>query len=230
MRKILLVIFIAFCAAASTLVLGQNASGQSTPAQSEPMQSASVKSNSVQTLSVQTAAVPAAEKSQKIDNAFVRSQFGDQFTMLPDVPPVFGDLDGDGVQDVVIAARCKNPMLDQGSYKFRVVDPYYDYYGFGDPRITTTFAEGDPSMRGLVTLIIHGAGPEAWRSKDPKAKYVIVNLPYRSISVRKLEVTKKRTVDALYVEEAGDSGVSSAVFYDVKRTRYRYVPMGGEMQ
>ena len=33
--------------------------------------------------------------------------------MLPEVAPVFGDLDGDGVEDVVIAARCKNPMLDE---------------------------------------------------------------------------------------------------------------------
>ena len=168
--------------------------------------------------------------SQKIDDAFVHGQFGDQFTLLPEVPPVFGDLDGDGVQDVVIAARCKNPMLDQASYKYRVIDPYDEYFGFGDPRMTTTFPEGDPSLRGLVTLIIHGSGPEAWRSANPKAKYVIVNLPFRAISVRKLEVNKKKTIDALYVEEGGDTGISSALFYDVKRTRYRYVPMGGDMQ
>jgi len=168
--------------------------------------------------------------SQKIDNAFVQSAFGDQFTMLPDVAPMFGDLDGDGVQDVVIAARCKNPMLDQGNYKYRVVDPYYEFFGYGDPRLTTTFSEGDPTRRGLVALIIHGAGPEAWRSATPKAKYVIVNLPYKTISVRKLEVNKKRTIEALYVEEAGDMGESSAVFFDPKKLKYRYVPMGGDMQ
>ncbi len=52
--------------------------------------------------------------SKKIDSAFVQQTFGDQFTLLTNVAPVFGDLDGDGVEDVVIAARCKNPMLDQG--------------------------------------------------------------------------------------------------------------------
>jgi hypothetical protein len=170
-----------------------------------------------------------AAGSQKIDNKFVQKQFGDQFTLLQDVPPAFGDLDGDGVQDVVIAARCKNPMLDQGEHKYRVVDPYYDFFGYGDPKITTTFSEGDPTRRGLVALIIHGDGPDAWRSATPKAKYVIVNLPYRTISVRKLEL-KKRTIEALYVEEAGDTGESSAVFFDAKRLRYRYVPMGGDMQ
>ena len=167
---------------------------------------------------------------QKIDNAFVQQQFGDQFTLLPDVAPAFGDLDGDGVQDVVIAARCKNPMLDQAQHNYRVVDPYNEFFGYGDPRVTTTFSEGDPKRRGLVALIIHGAGPDAWRSPTPKAKFVILNLPYRNISVRKLNVSKKRTIEALYVEEASDLGESSAVFFDPKRSRYRYVPMGGEMQ
>jgi len=59
---------------------------------------------------------------------------------------------------------------------------------------------------------------------------VIVNLPFRSISVRRLDVSKKKSIDALYVVEGGETGISSAVFYDAKKTRYRYIPMGGEMQ
>jgi|ERR1017187_8189110 hypothetical protein len=166
--------------------------------------------------------------AQKIDNEFVQQQFGNQFTLLPDVAPVFGDLDGDGVEDVAIAARCKNPMLDQAQHNYTVMDPYYDFFGYGDPRITTTFSEGDPARRGLVVLIIHGdAGPEGWRSATPKAKYVIVNLPYRTLSVRKFKL-KKKTVEAIYVEEAGEMGDSSAVFFDGRK--FRYVPMGGDMQ
>jgi hypothetical protein len=171
-----------------------------------------------------------AADARKVDQDFVLQQFGDQFTLLPDVPPAFGDLDGDGIEDVVIAARCKNPMLDQAEHHYSVVDPYYEFFGYGDPRITTTFSSGDPAQRGLVALIIHGAGTEAWRSPKPKAKYVIVNLPYKSLSVRKLQISKRRVIEGVYVEEAGELGESSAVFYDPKKFRYRYVPMGGSMQ
>ncbi len=165
--------------------------------------------------------------ARKIDNEFVQKQFGDQFTLLPEVGAAFGDLDGDGVEDVVIAARCKNPMLDQGEHNYTVMDPYDDFFGYGDPKITTTFSEGVPELRGLVMLIIHGAGPDAWRSATPKAKYVIVNLPYRTLSVRKMKL-RKRTIEAVYIEEAGEMGDSSAVFFDGKK--FRYVPMGGDMQ
>src|SRR5713101_6574942 len=108
-----------------------------------------------------------------------------------------------------------------------VIDPYYDFFGYGDPKVTTTFSEPDPVRRGLVVLIIHGAGPDGWRSATPKAKYVIVNLPYRTISVRKMKLRKK-TVEAVYVEEAGEFKESSALVFDGKK--FRYVPMGGEMQ
>jgi hypothetical protein len=168
---------------------------------------------------------PAA--TRKIDNDFVQQQFGNQFTLLPEMEPVYGDLDGDGVEDVVIAARCKNALLDQAEHNYTVMDPYYDFFGYGDPKVTTTFSEPDAKRRGLVVLVIHGAGPDAWRSATPKAKFAIVNLPYRSISVRKMKLGKK-TIEAVYVEEAGDNGDSSAVFFDGKK--FRYVPMGGEMQ
>ena len=165
--------------------------------------------------------------SRKIDNEFVQQQFGDQFTLLPEIAPVFGDLDGDGVEDVAIAARCKNPMLDQAEHKYTVMDPYYEFFGYGDPKLTTTFSEGDPARRGLVVLIIHGAGKDGWRSATPKAKYVIVNLPYRTISIRKMGLRKK-TIEAIYIEESGDMGDSSALFFDGRK--FRYVPMGRDMQ
>ncbi|MGA2234386.1 MAG: hypothetical protein ABSG23_02860 [Terriglobales bacterium] len=165
--------------------------------------------------------------SRKIDNEFVQQQFGDQFTLVPEVAPAFGDLDGDGVEDVAIAARCKNPMLDQAERNYTVLDPFNEFFGYGDPRMTTTFSEGVPERRGLVVLIIHGAGPEGWRSATPKAKFVIVNLPYRTISVRKMHL-KKKNIEAVYIEEAGDNGSSSALFFDGKK--FRYVPMGGDMQ
>jgi hypothetical protein len=163
----------------------------------------------------------------KIDNDFVHKQFGTEFTYLPDIGVAVGDLDGDGIEDIAIAARCKNPMLDQADHNYQVIDPMNSFFGYGDPRITTTFSEGDPSRRGLVVLIIDGDGKDAWRSLKPKAKYVVVNIPYREISIRKLNL-KKKTIEALFVKEAGGTGESSAVFYDGKK--FRYVPMGGEME
>jgi len=165
--------------------------------------------------------------SRKVDNEFVHEQFGDQFTLLPEMTPVLGDLDGDGVEDIVIAARCKSPLLDEAQHNYTVVDPYYEFYGYGDPRLTTTFSTGDPAQRGLVVLIIYGASKDGWSSATPKAKFVLVNLPYRTISVRKIKL-KKKTIEAIYVEEMGSFGESSAVFFDGKK--FRYVPMGGDMQ
>jgi hypothetical protein len=54
-----------------------------------------------------------------------------------------------------------------------------------------------------------------------------VNLPYRNISVRKMKLRKK-TIEAVYVEEAGELQESSALFFDGRK--FRYVPMGGDMQ
>ncbi|MGA9352139.1 MAG: hypothetical protein WBV46_00515 [Terriglobales bacterium] len=164
---------------------------------------------------------------KKIDDDFIHRQFGDQFTFMPSVGVAYGDLDGDGVEDVVIAARCKNPMLDQGDHDYTVIDPYDAFFGYGNPQVTTTFSSGDPGLRGLVMLIIHGAGPDAWRSSTPKAKFVVVNLPFRTLSVRKFKL-KKKTVEAVYVEEAGEISATSAVFFDGKK--FQYVPMGGDME
>jgi hypothetical protein len=165
--------------------------------------------------------------ARKIDNEFVQKQFGKEFTLLPEFGAVFGDLNGDSVEDIVIAARCKNPMLDQGEHNYTVMDPYYDFFGYGEPSVTTKFSASDPANRGLVVLIIHGSGPDGWRSATPKAKYVIVNLPYRTISVRKMKL-HKRTIEAVYIEEASDFGESSALFFDGRK--FRYVPMGGDME
>ncbi len=163
----------------------------------------------------------------KIDNEFVHKTFGKEFTLIPEIGAMFGDLDGDGVEDAVIAARCKNPLLDEAEHDYAVIDPYYTFYGYGDPKITTTFTEGDPNKKNLVVLIIHGAGPDAWRAEKPKSKYVVVNLPYRGLSVRKFRFGKK-TIQAVYTEEQNDLGETSALVFDGKK--YRYVPMGASME
>ena len=165
--------------------------------------------------------------SSAVDNDFIQKQFGSTCTLMAGPPQVKVDMDGDGIQDLVVAAHCTNALVDQAERNFTVIDPYNSFYGYGNTKITTQFATEDPATRGLVLLVIHGAGPEAWRSATPKAKFVIINLPFKQIAVKKLTV-KKKTVMAIYAEETGGDRMTSATFWDGKK--YRYQPIGSSME
>jgi hypothetical protein len=162
-----------------------------------------------------------------VDNDFIQKQFGSTCTPMPGPPQMKADMDGDGVEDLVVAARCTNPLADQAEDNFTVIDPYNSFYGYGNTKITTQFASEDPATRGLVLLVIHGAGPEAWRAATPKAKFVIINLPFKQITVKKL-IVKKKTVMAIYAEETGGDRMTSTTFWDGKK--YRYQPIGSSME
>src|ERR1700690_440612 len=110
-----------------------------------------------------------------VDNDFVQKEFGSTCTLMPGPPVLTGDLDGDGIEDAVIVAKCKNPMVDAAENNFTVVDPYYSFFGYGNTMITTQFASEIPELRGISVLVIHGAGPDAWRSATPKSKFLIIN-------------------------------------------------------
>lgn len=169
-----------------------------------------------------------AGNSSKIDNDFIQKQFGDTCTLMPGPAPIKGDLDGDGIEDIVIVARCKNPLPDQTEHNFRVIDPYNDYFGFGDPKVTTQFASEDPESRGISLLVIHGAGADAWRAATPKAKFMIINLPFKQLAVKKMMLRKKQVM-AIFAEESHEGeGTISALFWDGKK--YRYHPMGTSME
>jgi hypothetical protein len=168
---------------------------------------------------------PPAQSS--IDNDFVQKQFGSTCTLMPGPPQLRADMDGDGIEDLVVAARCTNALADQADKNFTVIDPYNSFYGYGNTKITTQFASEDPLTRGLVLLVIHGSGPEAWRATTPKAKFVIINLPFKQVAVKKLTV-KKKTVMAIYADETGGDRMTSATFWDGKK--YRYQPIGSSME
>ncbi len=162
-----------------------------------------------------------------VDNDFIQKEFGSTCTLMPGPPQLKADMDGDGIEDLVVAAHCTNALVDQAEKTFTVIDPYNSFYGYGNTKITTQFASEDPATRGLVLLVIHGSGPEAWRAPTPKAKFVIINLPFRQITVKKLTV-KKKTVMAIYAEETGGDRMTSATFWDGKK--YRYQPIGSSME
>jgi hypothetical protein len=162
------------------------------------------------------------------DDNFVRAQFGDSCSIASRWKPIISDLNGDGVEDIVILARCKNPLIDQGEKNYRVIDPYDSFYGYGNPTVTTGFAPDDPKLRGIVLLVIHGAGSEAWRSPTPQAKFVIINLAVKTMTVKKMRVKRKKSTTAIYVEEAGADQMTSAIFWDGRK--YRYEPLGSSME
>lgn len=169
--------------------------------------------------------IPPAPASM-VDDAFIQKQFGSTCKLMPGPPQLKADLDGDGIEDLVVAGHCTNPLTDQAEDNFTVIDPYNQFYGYGDTKITTQFASEDPAVRGLVLLVIHGSGPEAWRADKPKAKFVIINLPFKQITVKKLSI-KKKTVMAIYAEETGGDHMTSTIFWDGKK--YRYQPIGSGM-
>ncbi len=158
----------------------------------------------------------------------MHKEFGDNCSVLGGPPQFVGDLDGDGINDLVIAARCKNPMADQAEYGFRVIDPYNSFLGFGNVKVTSTFASDAPERKGISLLIVHGVGPEAWRSDKPKVKFLLINLPFKTLTMKRLAL-KKRTVLGVYMEEQGEGeATSSVIFWDGKK--YRYQILGSDLE
>lgn len=178
------------------------------------------------TLTLVSAAQQAAPSSA-VNNDFIQKQFGETCTLLPGPMPFRADVNGDGIEDIVMAGRCTNPMMDAAEHNYQVVDPYFTYFGYGDPKISSEFATDDPDRRSLVLLVIHGDGPEAWRSNTPKAKFVIINLPFKQFQVKKLTI-KKKTMMGIYVEETGGDQMISVLAWDGKK--YRYVPLGSTLE
>jgi hypothetical protein len=166
--------------------------------------------------------------SPTVTDEFIHKQFGDNCSLLQGPLQYVGDLDGDGIDDLVVAARCKNPMADKDEYGFALSDPYDAFLGFGDVKVTSTFASDEPERRGISLLIIHGIGKDAWRANNPKAKFVLINMPFRTLTVKRL-TTKKRIMLGVYMEEQGEGeDTSSVLFWDGKK--YRYQPLGSSME
>jgi hypothetical protein len=175
--------------------------------------------------------VPAAPgnttSSSAPDTATVRKivhdQFGSGYKVLPEFAPLVADFDGDGIEDLAVAAKAVNPLLNAVEYHYTVVDPYHSFFGYGNPKVTMEFGADDPRQQGHVILIVHGAADGAWHAAQPKAKFVVVNLPYNKLMLSHVLLHKK-PVGAVAAEEP--DRVSSVIYWDGKK--YKYEPMGAD--
>lgn len=141
----------------------------------------------------------------------IAREFGGGYTLVPKQPILTGDFDADGAEDVVFVVTGKNPLTDEAGHNYRVIDPYNSYFGYGNPKVTHGFISmnaGDPRY----LLVVHG-----WKGGKPKAKFVIINLPFEKISTGSF-MLKKKAVAAITAEESG--GVASAVYWDGKRYKW----------
>jgi hypothetical protein len=170
----------------------------------------------------------AKSPSPAVTDEFIQKQFGDNCSLLPGPPQFVADLNDDGIDDLVVAARCKNPMADRAEYSFVVADPYDAFLGYSDVKVTSTFASDAPERRGISLLIIHGQGKDAWRDEKPMAKFLLINLPFKTLAVKRLAL-KKKTILGIYMEETGEGEqTSSVLFWDGKK--YKYEQLGSTME
>jgi hypothetical protein len=170
----------------------------------------------------------AKSPSPAVTDELIHKQFGENCSLLPGPPQFVADLDDDGVDDLLVAAKCKNPMADKDEYGFVVADPYNGALGYGDVKVTSTFASDEPDRRGISLLIIHGADKDAWRADKPKAKFLLINLPFKTLTVKRL-AQKKKTILGIYMEEMGEGeDTSSVVYWDGKK--YKYQQLGSTLE
>jgi hypothetical protein len=170
----------------------------------------------------------AKSPSPAVTDDLIHKQFGDNCSLLAGPPQFIADLDNDGTEDLVVAAKCKNPMADKDEYSFVVADPYDSFLGYSDVKVTSTFASDEPQRRGVSLLIIHGAEKDAWRSETPKAKFLLINLPFKTLTVKRLAM-KKKTILGIYMEETGEGEqTSSVVYWDGKK--YKYQQLGSTLE
>ena len=51
--------------------------------------------------------------SPAVTDEFIHQQFGENCSLIAGPPQFVADLDDDGIEDLVVAAKCKNPMADK---------------------------------------------------------------------------------------------------------------------
>lgn len=189
-------------------------------------------------LAEQPAAAPAApsaasSSAQPLPDpaAYVAQQFGSSFTVDPKIPPQFGDLDGDGNDDLVLVATSKTPLLAQDQFHYKVEDPYDGYFGTGDAKITSTFSlHFDGSARDIL-IVFNWRQPQ---TQDPKqlhkhpTKFVLINTPFESLSINPNKMSPKKKMSVQPMETVDSTSLHSLLVWDGRRWHWIAQGMDGD--
>ena len=152
-----------------------------------------------------------AQQAPSIDaHQVCAREFGDYFKLDPKFPPMTADLDNDGHPDLVLVATSRNPLAGEGDFHYRTVDPYDAYFGWGDPKVTVQFSATSATQPRYV-LVVHN-----WQS--PKAKFVIINLPFDRLTLARV-ARKKKAQDSIHAIETG--GLASDVYWDGHKYKWQ---------
>ena len=112
--------------------------------------------------------------------------------------------------------RTKDALADELKFGYKVIDPYDQFYGWGNAHDTARFAAED-SDQMRVLLIVH-----SWRSATPTAKFVVINLPFDTLNIQEITIKKHQRVVISAVEQ---DVLRSYVYWNGKRYRYEPGPM-----
>lgn len=175
----------------------------------------------------QTASQPAAADPSSLSQAqlaaLVKQQFGDTFTIPAKYAKAVmtADFDGDGVEDLAIVANSKDPLPDSYHFKYEVADPYNAYFGMNSPQLSASFS-ADPE-HAYHLLVIFGSGKDGWRAATPKAKFVLINVPFDTVELGRMLISKKKP--PIFVIKALEARImNAAIFWDAKKKRWRWEP------
>jgi len=156
--------------------------------------------------------------------AYLAQQFGASFKLDPKIAPMYGDLNGDGVEDIVLVATSSTPLLSKEQFSFKVEDPYDGYFGTGDTRITTQFSLHFDGSSRCILIVFGWRLPPVEKSKVIN-KFVLINTPFESTSIVNLRL-KKKNLQA--VEAIDRTSLHSLVFWDGKHWHWRAQGMEGD--
>jgi hypothetical protein len=173
-------------------------------------------------------AQPSPQPTPALANSaeYAAREFGPSFKLDPSIPPMVGDLDGDGNEDLVLVGRSSTPMMSHAEFGYKVADPYDAYFGTGDPKITSQFTLHFDGSERSILVVFGWRLPSGDKHKSKSgAKYVLINTPFESIRIIDLRL-KKRNLQA--IETVDRDTVHALLLWDGKRWHWHAQGMEGD--